>query len=80
MAAEDILRYFDSIRKSDDEDPMHKWVGTHTLRRGILIKFFKWLYYDSVEAKKRPKPKVVQNIPKYRLPAFVYEENISLVF
>ena len=66
MTTEDILRYFDSIRKSDDVDPMHKWIGTHTLRRGILIKFFRWLYYGSVEAKKRPKPKVVQNIPKYK--------------
>jgi hypothetical protein len=36
MTAEDVLKYFDSIRKSDDEDPMHKWIGTHTLRRGIL--------------------------------------------
>ena len=43
MTTEDILRYFDSIRNSDDEDPMHKWIGTHSLRRGILIKFFKWL-------------------------------------
>jgi integrase len=66
MTAEDVLRYFDSLRKSDDEDPMHRWIGTHTVRRGIVTKFFKWLHYSNIEAKKRPKPRVVQNIPKYK--------------
>src|SRR5581483_7132852 len=39
----DILRYLDSYRKTDEEDPLHKWIGTYNVRRAGLIKFFRWL-------------------------------------
>jgi integrase/recombinase XerD len=56
----------DSLKKTETQDPMHKWIGTHSLHRIIIIKFFKWLFYPDIESKKRPKPKVVENIPSYK--------------
>jgi integrase/recombinase XerD len=63
---EDILSYLDSLKKTEIQDPMHKWIGTHSLHRITIIKFFKWLYYPSIESKKRPKPKIVENLPNYK--------------
>jgi integrase len=63
---EDILSYLDSLKKTETQDPMHKWIGTHSLHRIIIIKFFKWLYYPSIESKKRPKPEIVENLPNYK--------------
>jgi integrase len=63
---EDVLSYLDSLKKTEIQDPMHKWIGTHSLHRIIIIKFFKWLYYPSIESKKRPKPKIVENLPNYK--------------
>lgn len=62
----DVLSYLDSLKKPETQDPMHKWIGTHSLYRMLIIKFFKWLYYPNIEPKKRPKPYAVENIPKYR--------------
>jgi uncharacterized protein YihD (DUF1040 family) len=45
---DDILRYHDSYRKSESEDPMHKWIGSYNIKRVILIRFFKWLHYPDV--------------------------------
>jgi hypothetical protein len=48
MTKEDILLYLDSCRKSESDDPLHKWIGTYNSRRVILFRFFKWLYYQNV--------------------------------
>jgi len=66
ITREDVLFYLDSLKKTETLDPMHKWIGTHSLHRVILSKFFKWLYFSDIEPKKRPKPNVVKNIPKYK--------------
>jgi hypothetical protein len=66
VTREDVLSYLDSLKKAETQDPMHKWIGTHSLHRIIIIKFFKWLYYSEIEPKKRPKPNVIENIPKYK--------------
>jgi integrase/recombinase XerD len=50
---DDILLYFDSCRKSETEDPMHKWIGSYNTKRIILIRFFKWLHYPGVDTPKR---------------------------
>jgi len=56
MTREDVLFYLDSFRKSDPIDPLHKWIGTYNLRRTVLLRFFKWLYYPSEEPKMRKSP------------------------
>lgn len=59
ITRENTLSYLDSLKKSETEDQMHKWIGTHSLHRLIITKFFKWLYSPHIEPQKRPKPKVV---------------------
>jgi integrase/recombinase XerD len=58
-----IINYLNSLRKTEEADPTHKWVGTYNLKRQIIQKFFKWLYYPGKEAPKRPVPEVMRDIP-----------------
>jgi hypothetical protein len=41
LTRSDIINYLDSLRKSEDIDPVHKWIGTYNLRRQLFLKFFK---------------------------------------
>jgi integrase len=66
LTRDDILSFLDSFRKPDETDPLHKWIGTYNLYRIHLQRFFKWLYSPEIEHKKRPKPSVVDNIPKLK--------------
>ena len=63
LTRSNIINYLDSLRKSKDDDPMHKWIGTYNLRRQLFLKFFKWLYSPNEEAKRREIPKVMRDIP-----------------
>jgi uncharacterized protein YihD (DUF1040 family) len=49
---DDVLLYLDSARKSENENPMHKWIGNYNTKRAILIRFFKWLHYPDVYSPK----------------------------
>jgi uncharacterized protein YihD (DUF1040 family) len=53
MTRDDVLYYIDKCRKSEDEDPLHKWIVTYNLRLVVLTRFFKWLHYPDVEDPKR---------------------------
>lgn len=66
MKREDILSYLNSLRKSDEVDPLHKWIGTYNLHIATLIRFFKWLNYPIRDPKDRPKPKILSNIQKLK--------------
>ena len=56
MTRDDVLCYLDKCRKPENEDPLHKWIGTYNTRLIILSRFFKWLHYPDVEdPKKRSK-------------------------
>jgi integrase len=61
-----IIAFLDTYRKTETQDPMHKWIGTYNLFRINLLRFFKWLYYPDTEPRKRPKPSVVENIPQLK--------------
>jgi site-specific recombinase XerD len=52
----DIINYLDRLRKSEEADPAHKWIGTYNLRRQLFLKFFKWLYSPEDEARNRKIP------------------------
>jgi hypothetical protein len=52
MTRTDILTYMDSHRKTEEEDPNHKWIGTYNLRRIELLRFFKWLQNPDLEPDK----------------------------
>jgi integrase len=66
ITRDDVLQYLDSLRKSEASDPLHRWIGTYNVYRVIFIRFFKWLYYPDIEAKKRSKPGVIENIPQLK--------------
>jgi len=57
-----VIAFLESFRKTDTQDPMHKWIGTYNLFRTHLLRFFKWLYSPDIEPGKRPKPSVIENI------------------
>jgi hypothetical protein len=38
----EIGEFLDRLRKSDIEDPLHKWIGTYNHYVVILKRFFKW--------------------------------------
>ncbi len=39
MTREDVLSYLDKSRKPEDEDPLHKWIGSYNIRCVILFRF-----------------------------------------
>jgi integrase/recombinase XerD len=53
MTRDDILCYLDKCRKPEDEDPMHKWIGTYNTKLMTISRFFKWLHYPEIEDPKR---------------------------
>ena len=61
-----IIAFLESFRKTETQDPMHKWIGTYNVYRIHLLRFFKWLYSPDIEPDKREKPSVVENIPRLR--------------
>jgi integrase/recombinase XerD len=61
-----IIAFLESFRKTETQDPMHKWIGTYNVYRIYLLRFFKWLYSPDIEPDKREKPSVVENIPRLR--------------
>jgi integrase len=66
---EDILQYLNSGKKSEDVDPLHKWVGTYNMKRMVLLRFFKWLHYPKLNNSQRKKadlPPVFQNITQLK--------------
>ena len=54
-----IIGFLETYRKTEAQDPMHKWIGTYNIFRIHLLRFFKWLYYPDIEPNKRPKPSML---------------------
>jgi hypothetical protein len=67
VSKEDMLNYLLSLKKSETDDPTHKWIGTYNFRLMILYKFFRWLYnQNEPERKKWISPPCVQGIRALR--------------
>jgi integrase/recombinase XerD len=66
ISRDDIVKFLDSLRKTETQDPLHKWIGTYNLYKMYLLRFFRWYYSPGLEHEKRPKPAVMENIPKLR--------------
>jgi integrase/recombinase XerD len=49
----DILSFLDSTRKSENDDPMHKWIGSYNVKCEAIQRFYKWLYYQNIEDSKK---------------------------
>jgi integrase/recombinase XerD len=66
MKRNDLVSFFNSFRKSDKEDPMHKWIGSYNTYLIGITRFFKWLENPDLEPNQRPKPQRLQNIPRFK--------------
>ena len=53
MTRDDVFCYLDKCRKPEDEDPLHKWIGSYNSKLVVLTRFFKWLHYPDIEDSKR---------------------------
>jgi hypothetical protein len=63
ITKDDVLSYLASLRKSEADDPAHKWIGTHNVRQMILNKFFRWLYnQNECDSKRWITPPCIQGI------------------
>jgi integrase len=63
---QDIIDCLDSYRKPETVDHLHQWIGTYNTIRICLLRFFIWFYAGDLEPSKRPKPAVMDNIPKIK--------------
>ena len=66
MNRQDVIDFLDSFRKPEQVDPLHKWVGTREAYRIILMRFFRWLYAPELSQRQRPRPAVMENVPKIK--------------
>jgi len=63
---DDIISYLNSLRKSETDDPNHKWKGTYNLSFILISTFIKWFHYPQVEHTERPTPDILLNIKQVR--------------
>ena len=66
ITRDDFVIFLDSYRKPEELDALHKWIGTYNHYLVVISRFFKCLYYPNLPQKERPKPPVIQNIPKLK--------------
>lgn len=65
MTKADIVSYLATLRKSIEEDPFQRWIGSYNGRQMILTKFFRWVYNkDEPDQRKRITPPCMQGIKK----------------
>ena len=63
ITKQDIMQYLSALRKTELQDPSHKWIGTYNTRQMVLSKFFKWLYnQNEPDHKKRIGPPCMQGV------------------
>jgi integrase len=63
VTKQDIMQYLSALRKTELQDPSHKWIGTYNTRQMVLSKFFKWFYnQNEPDHKKRIGPTCMQGV------------------
>ncbi|MDQ4101299.1 MAG: hypothetical protein M3115_03825 [Thermoproteota archaeon] len=62
MTRGNILSFLARLRKTEEQDCKHRWIGTYNQNIRHLARFYKWLYYPLVDPIQRPKPDQIQNI------------------
>jgi integrase len=66
ITRDNIITFLETYRRTETQDPLHKWIGTYNIFRIHLLRFFKWLYSPDIEPDKRSKPSEIENIPKLK--------------
>jgi hypothetical protein len=92
---DDVLCYLDRCRKPENQDTLHKWIGSYNSKRIVLFRFFKWLYYSNVDDPKKrhelsaleKKPECIIGIAQLKRkevssykPSDMWSQNDDLVF
>jgi hypothetical protein len=62
MTTEDIFTYFDSLKRTESDDPMHRWIGSYNLTVIKIISFFKWLYEPDTHSINRQIPTFLNSV------------------
>jgi integrase len=62
ITQEDIFTYLDTLRKTEGEDPLHKWIGTYNISVIKIISFFRWLYQSDLHSNDRSTPEFLNNL------------------
>jgi hypothetical protein len=66
MTRDHVLSFLYKFRKTENSDPLHKWIGTYNIKHEILRQFFTWLNGPNTERNQRLRPKIMENIPKFK--------------
>lgn len=66
VTRDDIISFLNTLRKSETDDPIHKWIGTYNLYLMTIDTFFKWFYNPKTEPKERPKPEILVKIKRLK--------------
>ncbi len=53
MTRDNIFCYLDKCRKLENDDPLHKWIGSYNTKLVVLSRFFKRLHYPDIDDPKR---------------------------
>lgn len=53
MTKDNVLCYLDKCRKPENDDPLHKWIGSYNIKFITLSRFFKWLHYPDIDNPKK---------------------------
>jgi integrase/recombinase XerD len=56
------MYYLNSLKESEEIDPLHKWIGTYNSRLRNIRRFFKWLYIPTLAHNQRLKSKLLLNV------------------
>jgi integrase len=65
MTKDDILAYLGRLRRSESENPTHRWIGTYNNRQMLLNKFFRWLYHpDEPDQRQRVTPPCMRGVKR----------------
>ena len=63
ISKNDIILYLHSLKKTEADDPTHRWIGTYNTRQIIFSKFFRWMYnQNEPDNKKWITPPCMQGI------------------
>jgi integrase len=62
MTLEDIFSYLDTLRRTETDDPLHRWVGTYNISVIKIITFFKWLYQPDIPSNNRQLPEFLSSL------------------
>ena len=66
LTRSNVIAFLDTYRRTETQDPLHKWIGTYNIFQIYLLRFFKWLYYPDLGPSKRPKPSIVENLAQLK--------------